>query len=294
MTTTDARGDRRLLKAFAILVLIIGSMHVPLAAQGAGPIGTVGLTAGWATFGEAVPQGAAVGGLQVGTLPTQTDIKTRWPDGSIRFAVVTVNSPASATYGITAAAAPTGTFTPTPPAASVALTVGAVTYVAALSNIPSNDLWLSGPLVSEARSVVSPISSADGHAHPFLRVNFDTRVYSDGTARVDVSVENVLDQAGATTVTYDVVMTVNGQSVFARPGPPPPPADGGMRVMGRGVSPRPGGHLSYRRGGRRVLSGGPPPRAARTPDFGPFNRPNALPPYLPLVANVINSPTGAS
>ena len=33
---------------------------------------------------------------------------------------------------------------------------------------------------------------------------FDTRVYNDGTARVDVTVENVLDLAGATTVTYDV------------------------------------------------------------------------------------------
>src|SRR3954470_635260 len=272
MTTTDARGDRRLLKAFAILVLIIGSMHVPLAAQGAGPIGTVGLTAGWATFGEAVPQGAAVGGLQVGTLPTQTDIKTRWPDGSIRFAVVTVNSPASATYGITGAAAPTGTFTPTPPAASVTLTIGGVAYVAALSNIPSSNLWLSGPLVSEARSVVSPISSADGHAHPFLRVNFDTRVYSDGTARVDMSVENVLDMAGATTVTYDVVMTVNGQTAFAQ-----------AAVQ----------HYYLTRW-RKVVAVGAAPMAAVTPDFAPFNRAMALPPYLPVVANVVDSPTGAS
>src|SRR6478609_9425769 len=107
MTTTDTRGDRRLLTVFAIAFLIIASMHASLAAQAASPIGSVGLTAGWATFGEAVPQGAALSGLQVGTLPTQTDIKSRWPDGSIRFAVVTVNAPASATYPITAAAAPT-------------------------------------------------------------------------------------------------------------------------------------------------------------------------------------------
>src|SRR3954471_5859827 len=272
MTTTDARGDRHVLKVLAILFLIIGSMHAPLAAQAGSPIGTVGLTAGWATFGEAVPQGAAVGGLQVGTLSTQTDIKTRWPDGSIRFAVVTVNSPASANYPITSAAAPTGTFTPTPPAASVALTVGGVTYVAALSNIPSTDLWLSGPLVYEARSVVSPISSADGRAHPFLRVNFDTRVYSDGTSRVDMSVENVLDIAGATTVTYNVVMTVNGQTVFSQ-----------AAVQ----------HYYLTRW-RKVVSVGAAAVAAVTPDFGPFNRANALPPYLPIVANVVSSPTGPS
>ena len=45
-------------------------------------------TKGWATFGLAVPAGAARSGLQVGTFPTQTDVKVRWPDGSIRFAVV--------------------------------------------------------------------------------------------------------------------------------------------------------------------------------------------------------------
>src|SRR4051812_7051914 len=64
------------------------------------PIGTIGLTPGWATFGQAVPQGAAPSGLQVGSLLTQTDVKTRWPDGSIRFAVVSVNALATGNYAI--------------------------------------------------------------------------------------------------------------------------------------------------------------------------------------------------
>jgi Bacterial Ig domain len=272
MTTTHAHRRRDLFTLFTTVLLITGWMHAPLAAQADSAFGTVGLTAGWATFGEAVPQGAAYSGLQVGTLPTQTDIKSRWPDGSIRFAVVTVNSPASASYGITDAVAPTGTFTPTPPAASVALTVGTVTYVAALPNIPSSDLWLSGPLVYEARSVVSPISSADGSAHPFLRVNFDTRVYSDGTSRVDVSVENVIDMAGAKTVTYDVAMTVNGQTAFAQ-----------AAVQ----------HYYLTRW-RKLVTVGAAPVATVTPDFGPFNRANALPPYLSVVANTISAPTGTS
>ena len=33
-----------------------------------------------ATFGEAVPQGQATAGLQIGSLATQTDVKNRWPD----------------------------------------------------------------------------------------------------------------------------------------------------------------------------------------------------------------------
>ena len=68
----------------------------------------------------------------------------------------------------------------------------------------------------EGRSIVAPVSSANGSAHPFLRVIFDTRVYNDGAARVDVSVENTLDKAGAATVTYDAAITVNGASVFTQ------------------------------------------------------------------------------
>jgi hypothetical protein len=271
-TISIAKRVRHLWEIGSIaLILIIGVMPAPLVAQPISAIGNVGLTAGWATFGQAVPQGAR---LQLaGRQPAdQTDVKSRWPDGSIRFAVVTVNSPASGTYALGPAAATAGTFTPTPPAAAVSLTIGTVTYVAALSNIPSSDLWLSGPLAYEARSVVSPIAAADGSAHPFLRVNFDTRVYSDGTARVDVSVENVLDLPAATTVTYDVLMTVNGQTVFAQ----------------NSVQ-----HYYLTRW-RKVVQVGAAPVAAVTPDFGPFNRAKALPPYLPVVANVVNAPTGAS
>ena len=247
-------------------------MQTPLAAQAVGAIANIGLTAGWATFGQAVPQGAARDGLQVGSLPTQTDIKSRWPDGTIRFAVVTVDAPVAASYAINTAAASGGPFTPTPPTAAVTLTIGTVTYTAALPNIPSSNLWLSGPLAYEGRSVVSPVSAADGSSHPFLRVNFDTRVYSDGTARVDVSVENMLDTPGATTVTYNAAITVNGQTVFAQTGVP---------------------HYYLTRW-RKVVQIGGTPFASVTPDFGPFNLAKALPSYLPVVGNVVSSPIGAS
>src|SRR4029078_1706516 len=85
---------------------------------------------GWARFGQALPQGAAAGALKVGTLATQTDVKTTWPDGSIRFAVVTVKAPSSGTYAITAAAAGGGTFTPSLPTASVTLAISGQNYVA--------------------------------------------------------------------------------------------------------------------------------------------------------------------
>jgi hypothetical protein len=255
----------------AVLVLLVCLFAVPARAQ-TGRIAGIGLTRGWATFGQAVPKGAAVGGLQVGTLSTQTDVKSRWPDGSIRFAVVTVLAPASATYELKAAAASSGSFTPAAVDASVTLTLGGLMYVAALPATLSTDSWLAGALVHESRHTAAPASTTDGTPHPFLRVNFDRRVYNDATARLDVSVENVLDKAGATTVTYDVAVRVNGNVVFNR-----------TAVQ----------HYYLTRW-RKVFTIGTTPLGSVTPDIVPFNQARALPPYLSIVTNTVSSPTGAT
>jgi hypothetical protein len=79
----------RTIAATLILFACIGARGAH--AADSSPVATVQLTPGWVTFGQAVPQGKAVAGLQVQGVLTQTDVKTRWPDGSIRFAVVTVS-----------------------------------------------------------------------------------------------------------------------------------------------------------------------------------------------------------
>ncbi len=252
----------------AVLLLVIGFAS-PFSGQ-APAVATVGLSSGWATFGETVPQGAATAGLQIGNLSTQTDIKNRWPDGSIRFAIVTANIPAAGRYAVIAAAPTAGGFTPTLPSASTTLILDGVAYTATLPMTPANDIWLSGPLVAEGRSVVAPIT-AGGSAHDFLRVNFDTRVYSDGKARVDVSVENLLDKVGATTVTYDATIVVNNQVMFAK----------------RAVQ-----HFYLTRW-RKVFEIGSAPLAAVTPDLRPFHASRALPKFLSIVTNVVSAPTGA-
>jgi len=77
-----------------------------------------------------------------------------------------------------------GTFTPPIlSASSVTFTIAGVTFTAAQQTSSAAGRWLSGPPVSEGRSVVAPISALTGLAHPFLAVNFDTRVYSDAQAR---------------------------------------------------------------------------------------------------------------
>lgn len=231
-------------------------------------VGTVHLTSGWATFGHTIPQGGAHRGLQVGTLPTQTDVKSRWPDGSIRFAVLTVKAPAPASYAITASDIASGTFTPALPAASVTLTISRAAYVATLPSTTA-DGWLSGPLVEERRSTVAPLS-ADGRAHPFLRVNFDTRVYNDGQARVDVSVENMLDVAAARSTTYDTSIVLNGTEVFRR-----------LAVQHQ--------HLTR---WRAVFDVGSNARAAIAPDIGVLTASRALPAYVSSIRDVVDtSPT---
>lgn len=253
--------------AVALGVLVASAVH-PAAQE---PIASIGLTAGWATFGQALPQGAASDGVQVGTLPTQIDVKNRWPDGSIRFAVVTVHAPSAGTYAIVPSAAAAGTFVPSTPSVNVTLTIAGVPYVATLPPVPSADAWLSGPLVSEWRTVLAPVSG-QGAAHPFLRVNVDTRVYNDGKARVDVSVENMLDKVGATTVTYDASIAVDGQVAFSA-----------AAVQ----------HYYLTRW-RHVSEVGATSLASATPDIAPFNAANALPPYHSIVANQVNTPTGAN
>lgn len=232
---------------------------------------TVGLTAGWATFGQVVPQGIATGGLLVGTFPTQTDVKNRWPDGSIRFAIVSVNAPSSGNYPLYATSAAGGTLTSAPVDAAVSLSIGGTAYTATLPAAASADAWLSGPLVREDRHVVAPRSDS-GVPHPFLRVNFDRRSFHDGQARVDVSVENMLDLTGATTVTYDVAISVDGQNVFTK-----------TAVQ----------HYYLTRW-RQVFTAGSTPAAEVTPDLVPFNETRALPPYLPLVTNEVNTATGSA
>src|SRR4051812_27944812 len=167
---SSPRRGRRVSRA-ATLILLFACAAVSTAWAQAAPLATVGLTTGWVTFGQAVPQGLATGGLQVGGFATQTDIKTRWPDGSIRFAVMTVNVPASGNYPITAASPVGGGIAPAMPIASVNLTIAGRLYTASLPNVPSAaSVWLAGPDVWEGRFVVTPASP--GGDHPFLRVNF--------------------------------------------------------------------------------------------------------------------------
>src|SRR5205814_5937171 len=99
--------------------------------------GSVSLTPGWATFGTVAPEGTAHGGLQLGNLVTQTDVKDVWPDGSIRYAIVTASVPTAGTYTLAQMTPSTGSFAPKIPSASVLFTMGGMLYTASLPVAPS-------------------------------------------------------------------------------------------------------------------------------------------------------------
>jgi hypothetical protein len=222
-------------------------------------------TRGWATFGLALPQGAAQSAVRVGSLPTQTDVKVRWPDGSIRFAVVTANVPRAAALPI-AAGSPASGRAPTPnPQTSVTFTIGGRAYVATL--VPAQtqtDAWLSGPLVTEGRAVVAP------GAHPFLRVVFDVRSYAGGGQRVDITAENCLDVATADQITYDVAITIGGKPVFQQ-----------ANVVHK-----------YLSRWRKVFTTGGLEESIVAPNLTSFALPKALPAYLPTVVQPRRALTG--
>ncbi len=172
-------------------------------------------TTGWSTFGLPLKPGLATDGVQVGNFPTQTDVKVRHGDGTIKHAIVTVFIPTTGSYAITASTASTGSFSPVVPSASAVFTVAGNTHTATAPSTLSTDCWLDGPLVKECRDIVTPDNSPTG-AFANVRVYFDRRVYNDGKSRVDGTVDNTKNLSTSQFVKYSVDLRVNGVSQYAK------------------------------------------------------------------------------
>ena len=190
------------------------SVTVVVSGSGGGTIATYGLTQGPATFGLVLPQGITPDGVQVGSLTTQTDVKTRWPDGTIRYAVVSAQIPSTGNYALSVGPVSGAAFTPTWPTATVVFVISGVTWTATLGSFTGTDSWLSGSVVREARVTVRPMNGAT--SHPLLEVVFDVRSYAAGGHRIDFTVQNVRDTVLMDKVACSsVVLTVNGSAVWS-------------------------------------------------------------------------------
>ena len=192
------------------------------------------------TFGQVfkpgdVPQGAILKAVLASgeALPLQLDAKATHADGSLRHAVITTLVPRfdgkkSISIDLIRTAARPDASVPSqsakPPhelAAKVLLVVEGKQYSVSMQEIfkeKSFTAWLAGPLVSEWR-FADAFKDAAGNAHPHLALKGSLRVYRNGTARLDVVVENGWAYAPAPRdYNYDVSVALGTDTVYTKSG----------------------------------------------------------------------------
>ncbi len=179
------------------------------------------------TFGQVfkpgyVPQGST---LEIGT-PTQVDSKTFYPDGSLKHAILTTEVPSGSDTVLVLETEASSPLTPSLDLNSLiasgynltaSLNVVGTNYSASAIDFLQNaqvTTWLSGPLVSEW--IVGGSPSSGSVPHPYLTVYFHVRYYRDGRVRTDVKVENTKTFLNKQTISYDVVISQNGQTIYSK------------------------------------------------------------------------------
>lgn len=191
------------------------------------------------TFGQVIAKGqmnvkeGLAAKLPDGTiLPLQSDIKATHADGSVRHVIISGILPSLA-----AGATQTLELVRSKPLeagsdtlqslgnsglkSNVVITADGVQYTASLADAiadttPEN--WLSGKVANEWL-LDAPLKNAAGAVHPRLTARFYVRWYSTQAkqARVDVVIENTKTfSQSASSLTYDVKVTVDGRSVYSK------------------------------------------------------------------------------
>ncbi|MCX7590717.1 MAG: hypothetical protein N2255_03720, partial [Kiritimatiellae bacterium] len=186
------------------------------------------------TLGQVFKKGDAPDRVRVlGNFPiTQVDIKRRHPDGSVRFAIISVNIPELLPKGEVAVGLAPSSEIPDQSAAGslrpadllktnfdVVVTLkfpdGVERSASArqlLEQAGENArVWIRGPVATEWL-LNGSLNDKDGQPDPDLRVQFHVRSYSGGKlARVSVVVENCLDTWGGN-IRYDVAIRIGKSS----------------------------------------------------------------------------------
>jgi hypothetical protein len=187
--------------------------------------------AGPITFGMVFPRGRMPRSVKDRDRPTQVDIKRRWPDGSVKHAVLTVYMPEMAARGKTllrlVAHEPRGKKGERPPPPKLPAGLGDVIVKFAIHKGPQLSAsmrqaikagalrtWLAGSRVTEQHYKIAP-ADEQGKADPDLVVRFRVRHYpAAGGARVTVIVENC-NWKSPGNIPYDVKVSVAGRETFA-------------------------------------------------------------------------------
>jgi hypothetical protein len=166
------------------------------------------------TGGMVFPQGAVTSAVQVGSFTTQTKVRNRWPDSSVKFAVVSYDATSTGAKTVTTIADPGGSFTPTFPAnTKIDFVIGGTTWTSSIGSFDGT--WSdcdSGAVMHCSYKKVNPQNA--GSDHPLLQVFWEVHSYAAGGTEVDVSVQNTKNVSTIDKVLADVTITVNGSTVY--------------------------------------------------------------------------------
>lgn len=192
-------------------VVVAGSLAT-IAVSGTGP---------WTT-GHGFPPAAAAD--ITSTSSVQVDVKNRWADGSVKFAIISGRD----TGSIVLKAGSQGGGTPVSIAdvlgtsfdATVNLDVGGTVYSASARTLLQGTVqkWLEGPLVTEW--VVRDAAKNNGTPHPHLAVQFCIRAFKSLTGidkiKVDAIIENGVNlTAGCNATLMTATVVVPGQTTYS-------------------------------------------------------------------------------
>jgi len=169
----------------------------------------------------AVPAGKTV---VAGSLPTQMDARTHWPDGSVRHAQLAVRVPplaAGASLELPQRVIDASTTTMMPPSVravtvTVTVTVTPITgtpWVYQVAEETPADVRRDGPLVCEMRYIASVPVAACGSAG--MRLILDVTEAVDGVLTVDMALRNdVCLNSGTVPCSYAVALSMDGVQQF--------------------------------------------------------------------------------
>ena len=190
--------------------------------------GSTAIDARYITFGQPFRQGQVPGGstffakVNGANIPVQADIKTTFPDGSVRFAALTMQTPALSENSSASALLAVGGTTGTAINLATALNsyhlvvtfsgdvsgtydIGALLKAALASGKAT--YWLKGPLATQARVDIPLVSS--------MHLVADVTAYVDGTFSTDLQFNNDYAlQAVGGTLTYTATITQNGATLL--------------------------------------------------------------------------------
>lgn len=173
------------------------------------------------TFGQVFKQGqltvhdGIVGRMQgIPDFQLQVDVKNTHKDGSLRYAIISAIVPQNGKMFLVRAAKPSYVnMLSAECTVSVTILEAGVEYSAV--NSTQGVQWLSGNVADENIQSV-PLRTALGVEHPHLTVQFATRRYADGKAKVDVIVEHTKAYTAINDITYDIKVSVNSQEVYTK------------------------------------------------------------------------------